>query len=140
MANYKLTERTRKTKDGKEIKTQCIIADFENMTKNEREAVEMYVKMGYKLFPKKDRKGIKGNGMTKNEFLFYLEREEKAIFDKTDIKESFMILKKNVRIALFGEKDKEATKKFKALESRIKQYAEDNAEEFEKYDKEHTKK
>ena len=40
MANYKVTERTKKDKDGNvKGKEKCIIVDFVNLTQNEREAV-----------------------------------------------------------------------------------------------------
>lgn len=92
--NYKITERTRKDKDGNIIeKYNCIVADFEKMTVNEKEAVEMYMKAGYKVFPKKAKKKA-GDGLTKEKMIAYLKENNpnglKELEAKIKNKENFM--------------------------------------------------
>lgn len=95
MANYKLTERTKKDKDGNVIaKERCVIVDFVNLTQNEREAVEMYVKMGVTVYPKKLKKE-RGKGLTKDKMIEALEKSgnEEALAElkkKLEAKENFM--------------------------------------------------
>lgn len=97
MAGYKITERTRKDKSGNVIeKYNCIIADFENMTENERQAVQMYLQAGYKLFPAK--KGTTGKGLTKAKMEAYLKENDanglKELQTKLKNKENFMKITK----------------------------------------------
>lgn len=95
MANYKVTERTKKDKDGNvKGKEKCIIVDFVNLTQNEREAVEMYVKMGYTIYPKK-AKAKTGKGLTKEKMLEELKTRGNAeavaeLEEKIKNKENFM--------------------------------------------------
>lgn len=77
MANYKLTQRT----NTKGEKINCVIADFKNMTENEKEAVKMYVEVGYKLFPKEEKKKA-GNGITKEVIKKDLEENNKEALNK----------------------------------------------------------
>jgi len=73
MANYKITQRMKKDKNGNIKGTEnCIIVDFVNLTENERQAVEMYVKGGYTLYPKKEKKDAK-------------PKKERIIIKKEDI-------------------------------------------------------
>lgn len=95
MANYKITERTRKDKNGNKLTPEkCIIVDFVNLTENERQAVEMYVKSGYTLYPKKE-KAKAGKGLTTEkmrENLQEIGNEEllKEFDKKVKAKENFM--------------------------------------------------
>ena len=95
MANYKVTERTHKDKNGNIIrKEKCIIVDFVNLTQNEREAVEMYVKMGHTIYPKKAKAKV-GKGLTAEKMKAELEAKGKAdllaeLNAKIDNKENFM--------------------------------------------------
>ena len=95
MANYKTTVRTKKDKNGNVLGSEkCIIVDFVNLTQNEREAVEMYVKAGYSLYPKKE-KSKAGNGLTKEKMKAELEARGnkealKVLQGKIDNKENFM--------------------------------------------------
>lgn len=94
MANYKITKRTIKDKDGnKKGEIDCIIADFENMTTNEKEAVKMYMQAGYKVFPKEAKKKS-GKGLTKAKIETYLKENDESGFKefqtKIRNKENFM--------------------------------------------------
>lgn len=95
MANYKITTRTKKDKDGnvKGIE-KCIIADMINLTANEQAIVDTYVRNGYTLYPKK-AKAKAGKGLTKDKMKEHLKEigdEEglKELEKKVKAKENFM--------------------------------------------------
>lgn len=94
MANYKFTKRAIKDKDGNKTgEMDCIIADFDKMTLNEREALEMYIKAGYKVFPKQNKKKT-GKGLTKEKIEAYLKENDEAglkeFHSKIKNKDNFM--------------------------------------------------
>lgn len=95
MANYKITKRAVKDKNGNIIKYQdCIIADMEKLTESERKIVEMYMNSDkYKVFPRKAKKKG-GNGLTKEKMTKYLESKDKEglkeLQAKLKAKENFM--------------------------------------------------
>lgn len=97
MANYKITERTRKDKNGNKLAPEkCIIVDFVNLTENERQAVEMYVKSGYTLYPKKEKtkagKGLTTEKMRENLKKIGNEELLKDFEEKVETKLNFMKL------------------------------------------------
>ena len=105
MANYKITKRTRKDKDGNVLDTyDCIIADFENMTRNEKEAVELYMKAGYKVFPKTSKKAT-GKGITRDKIKEYLkdynDNISKDIKKRIATKENFMTIQSYFKTIYF---------------------------------------
>lgn len=94
MASFKLTERTKKDKDGN-IKgiEKCIIADYIKLPLNEQAIVDVYVKNGYKLYAPKKAKT--GKGLTKDKMKEHLKEigdEEglKELEKRVKAKENFM--------------------------------------------------
>lgn len=88
MANYKITERTIKDKNGNEKgKKKCIIADMSKLTLAEREIVEGYMKAGMEVYPPKSKKT--GNGLTKDK----MKAELKGRGDEEGMKELEKMLK-----------------------------------------------
>lgn len=94
MANYKFTKRTIKDKDGnKKGEIDCLIVDYEKLTANEKGIVEMYLKAGYKVFAKTNKKKS-GKGLTKEKMEAYLKENSetglKEFQTKVKNKENFM--------------------------------------------------
>lgn len=123
MANYKLTERTKKDKDGN-IKgiEKCIIVDFVNLTENERQAVEMYVKGGYTLHAKKEKANpkpkkerVKLSKDIINDYLKdYEDKASKELKGRMKTKENFMTLQtyfKDIYFEYPAEADKQKIEK-----------------------------
>ena len=74
MPHYKITKRAVRNKEGKIIDyVDCIIADFENMSKNEMEAVKLYMQSGIKVYPKEEKKKS-GKGITRDKINDYIEK------------------------------------------------------------------
>lgn len=94
MANYKITERAIKDKNGNVVgKKKCIIADMSKLTLAEKEIVEGYMKAGIDVYPPK--KKATGSGLTKAKMEAHLKEigdEEglKELNRKVKAKENFM--------------------------------------------------
>lgn len=67
MANYTITTRTRKSKSGKVTKVNCIVANMDKLTENEREIIGMYLNTGnYELHESKPKSNEK-KGLTRED-------------------------------------------------------------------------
>lgn len=95
MANYKITSRAIKDKDGNKIGLKkCIIVDTEKITPAEEKIVDMYIKTGnFEIYPKKPQKKT-GRGLTKVKMEKYLQDNDKEGFKELQNmikqKENFM--------------------------------------------------
>lgn len=94
MANYKITERTIKDKDGNvKEKKKCIIADMDKLTLAENKIIEAYMRAGVDVYPPTKKKT--GKGLTKDKMKAHLKEigdEEglKELEKKVKAKENFM--------------------------------------------------
>lgn len=143
MANYKITKRIVKNKEGKVIgEKNCIIVDVDKVTDGEWKIITMYAGMGYKVEERKEKKKTTGKGVTKAELLFYMTKERPEIMKTISLKQGYMELQKEIRIKLYGitndsseNEKKKSMEEFKALKNAMKVYAENNKEEFEIFEK-----
>lgn len=95
MANYKLTTRAIKDKDGNKVgEKKCIIVDTEKVTPADEKIIEMYVKTGnFEIYPKKKAKKT-GKGLTAPKMRKYLQDNDKDALKEFETmlkqKENFM--------------------------------------------------
>lgn len=97
MANYRVTKRIIKDKNGNtKGEINCIIADVDKLTREEEKAIQIYLKAGYKMFPKEHKKET-GKGLTKEKMKEMLKDNPEGLKElnkKLEQKENFMKITK----------------------------------------------